>query len=73
MRVTTGRGVDGKMVLEGEQLSDGTVVTVVVRDDVDEFDVSPEDEQALREAMAQADQGHVISWEQLRAQLRGPA
>ena len=70
MKVATGRVVEGKVVLEGEPLAEGTVVTVVARDDDDMFDVSPEEERALLEAMAQADRGHVVSWESLREQLR---
>jgi hypothetical protein len=46
------------------------VVTVVARDDDDTFDVSPEDERALLDAIAQADRGQVVSWEVLREKLR---
>ena len=70
MKVATGRVVDGKVVLEGEPLAEGTVVTVVARDDHDTFEVSPEEERALLEAITQADRGQVVSWETLREQLR---
>ena len=73
MKVATGRVVEGKVVLEGEPLAEGTVVTVVARDDDETFDVSPEEERALLEAMTQADRGQVVSWEKLREQLRRPA
>jgi hypothetical protein len=73
MKVATGRVVEGKVVLEGEPLTEGSVVTVVARDDEETFDVSPEEERALLEAMAQADRGQVVSWEELREQLRRPA
>ena len=73
MKVATGRIVEGKVVLEGEPLAEGTVVTVVAREDGDTFDVSPEDEQALLEAIAQADRGQVIAWERLREQMRRSA
>ena len=33
MKVATGRVVEGKVVLEGEPLAEGAVVTVVARDD----------------------------------------
>jgi hypothetical protein len=71
MRVATGRVVDGKVVLEGEPLAEGSVVTVVAQEDDGTFDVSPEEERALLEAIAQADRGQVVSWEALREQLRG--
>jgi hypothetical protein len=70
MKVATGRVVEGKVVLEGEPLTEGAVVTVVVRDDDETFDVSPEEERALLDAIAQADRGQVVSWEVLLQQLR---
>lgn len=73
MKVATGRVVEGKVVLEGEPLAEGSVVTVVARDEEETFDVSPEEERALLEAIAQADRGQVVSWEELREQLRRSA
>lgn len=70
MRVSTGRVVGGKVILEGEPLAEGSVVTVVAREDDESFEVSAEEEAALLEAIAQADRGQVVSWEALRAQLR---
>lgn len=70
MKVATGRVVDGKVVLEGEPLAEGAVVTVVMREDDESFEVTPEEERALLEAIAQADRGQVMSWEKLREQLR---
>jgi hypothetical protein len=51
MKVATGRVVGGKVVLEGEPLPEGAVVTVVARDHEDSFEVAPEEEQALLEAI----------------------
>lgn len=73
MRVATGKIIEGKVVLEGEPWAEGSVVTVVARDAEETFDVSPEEERALLEAIAQADRGQVVSWETLREQLRRPA
>jgi hypothetical protein len=73
MRVATGRVVEGKVVVEGEPWTEGTVVTVVGRDDEDTFEVSADQERALLEAVAQADRGEVISWEAFREQLRRSA
>jgi hypothetical protein len=70
MKVATGTVIGGKVVLEGEPWAEGSVVTVVARDDEETFDVSPEEERALLEAIAQADRGLVVSWEALREQLR---
>jgi len=73
MRVATGRVVGGKVVLEGEPLAEGSVVTVVAREDDETFEVSLVEERALLEAIAQADRGQVVSWETLREQLRRSA
>lgn len=73
MKVATGRIVGGKVVLEGEPLAEGSVVTVVAREDAETFEVSPDEERALLEAIAQADRGQVVSWEALREQLRRSA
>jgi hypothetical protein len=70
MKIATGTIVGGKVVLEGEPWAEGSVVTVVARDDEKTFDVSAEEERALLEAIAQADRGQVVSWEELREQLR---
>lgn len=70
MKIATGRVVGGKVVLEGEPLAEGSVVTVVAREDDETFEVTPEEERALLEAIEQADHGRVVSWEVLREQLR---
>ena len=69
MKVATGKVVDGKVVLEGQPLPEGSVVTVVARDEDETFDVTPQEEEALLAAMSEADRGEVISWEELRERL----
>lgn len=70
MKVATGKVIGGKVVIEGEPLAEGSVVTVVTREGDETFDVSPEEEKALLAAIAQAERGEVVSWEELREQLR---
>jgi hypothetical protein len=70
MKVATGKVVDGKVLLEGEPLTEGSIVTILAQDDEETFDVTPEQEQELLAAMAEAERGEVVSWEELRAQLR---
>ena len=70
MKVATGKVIGGKIVLEDEPLAEGSVVTVVAREDDETFEVSPEEERALLAAIAQAERGEVISWEELRERLR---
>jgi len=73
MTFATGRVVGGNVVLEGEPLPEGSVVTVVATEGDETFEVSFEEERALLEAVAQADRGQVVSWEALREQLRRSA
>ena len=73
MTFATGRVVGGQVVIDGEPLAEGSVVTVVAREDDETFEVSFEEECALLEAVAQADRGQVVSWETLREQLRRSA
>lgn len=70
MKVATGKVVDGKILLEGEPLSEGSVVTVLAQDDDETFDTTPEQEQELLAAIAEAERGEVISWKELRERLR---
>jgi len=70
MKVAIGRVVDGKVIVDGEPFAEGSEVAVVARDDDEAFEVSPEDEKALLAAIAQVDQGNVVSWEELRERLR---
>ncbi len=57
MRIATGKVVDGKVILEGESLEEGTSVTVLVPDGGETFALSPDEEDALRAAIAEADRG----------------
>ena len=60
MRIVSGRVVDGKVVIEGEALDEGTVVTVVAPEDGEAFELSPEDETELLASIEQADRGEVV-------------
>ena len=60
MRVTTGRVVDGKIVLEDEFLEDGATVTVLIPEDDEAFDLAPEDKAELIARLREADQGLTI-------------
>lgn len=73
MRVATGKIIEGKVVVEGDPWAEGSVVTVMARDDEQSFEVSADEERALLEAIAQADRGQVVSWEVLRERLRHSA
>lgn len=70
MKIATGTVVDGKVVVEGEPLAEGSTVTVVLRDDEEAFDLTPEEEEELLESIAQIERGEFVSGEQLLERLR---
>ena len=70
MKIATGTVVDGKVVVEGESLAEGSTVTVLLRDDDEGFDLTPEEEEKLLESIAAIERGEFISGEQLLERLR---
>lgn len=70
MRVATGIVVDGKVVVEGESMAEGSSVTVVLRDDEEAFDLTPKEEDELLDSIAQIERGEFASGEQLLERLR---
>ena len=70
MQVTTGIVVDGKVVVEGDPLPEGTIVTIIARDAEETFEVPPELEAELLESIAQADRGETISADEVIERLR---
>ena len=60
MRVVTGRVVEGKVVVQGELLDEGSTVTVFLPEADDEIRLSPEEEAKLAQALKEADEGDFI-------------
>jgi hypothetical protein len=60
MRVATGKVVAGKVVLEGEPFEDGITVAVIATDDSEAFELTPEQEAELLEAIAEAERGELV-------------
>jgi hypothetical protein len=69
MKIATGTVVDGKVVVEGESLTEGSTVTVLLRGDEEAFDLTPEEENELLESIAQIERGEFISGDQLLQRL----
>ena len=69
MGITTGTVVEGKVLIEGMTLPEGSVVTVITQEPQRGVRLSLEDEAALLEAIAEADRGDTISMEELFARL----
>lgn len=70
MKVTTGIVVDGKVLVEGEFLAEGSTVTVVLRDNEEAFELTPGEEDELLDSIAQIERGEFVSGEQLLERLR---
>ena len=73
MQVATGKVVAGKVVVDGLDLVEGALVTVLIRDAEAAVVLTPEQEAELLEAITQADCGETISPEALFARLGGLA
>jgi hypothetical protein len=69
MQIATGKVVAGKVVVDGLALDEGEVVTVITREAEADVLLSPGEELALLESIAEADNGMTISAEELFARL----
>lgn len=70
MQLTTGTVVGGKIIVEGDPLPEGTIVTILARESDETFVVLPDLEAELLESIAQADRGETISADELLDRLR---
>lgn len=67
MKIVTGKVVHGRIDVPGDVLTEGSVVTLLVSEEEEGFELSPELEDELVEAMAEADRGETVDgWELLR-------
>src|SRR5262245_38408378 len=67
MQVATGKIVDGKIVVDGAQLPEGAVVTVLSRGASEGFSLTPSEEDKLLEAIAEIERGDFVTLEDLVA------
>lgn len=70
MKVATGTVVDGKVVVEGETLAEGETVTVLLRENAETFELTPDEENEILESIASIERGEFVSGEQLLERLR---
>jgi hypothetical protein len=70
VQLATGTVIGGKVVVEGEPLAEGSVVTILVREADETFEIPPELEAELLESIAEADRGETISADELIERLR---
>lgn len=69
MRIASGRVVRGQIIYEPE-LPEGADVTLIAHDGEQSFEVSPELQAVLLEAIAQCDRGETISADELLREMR---
>lgn len=69
MKVATGKIVEGKVVVEGVTLEEGSVVTVLAREAEGTFELTPEEEAELLLSIAEADRGATVSGEEVLESL----
>jgi hypothetical protein len=65
MRVTTGKVIESKVVVEGLSLEEGALVTVLARESEETFLLTPEDEAELLLSIKEADRGEMFSAEEV--------
>ena len=70
MVITSGKVVAGKIIVDGEPLPDGTVVTVLSREGDETFTLDPAAEAELLESMAEGDRGETVPADNVLRALR---
>jgi hypothetical protein len=69
MQIGTGKVIAGKVVVEGINLHEGELVTVLTREVEGAVTLSAEDEREIQAAIGEADRGETLSPEELFARL----
>lgn len=72
MRMSKGRVVGGKVVIEGEPLEEGAVVTVLAPDPDERFELNPDDEAELLRRMADIRKGNFVDGDDVLRTLAIP-
>jgi len=72
MKLAVGTVVNGQVVVDGDPLPEGAVVTILARDE-QTFEVPPELEEELLASLAEADRGDTVPAEEVLRRLRSRA
>jgi hypothetical protein len=70
MLITTGKVSGGAIEVEAGSLPEGAKVTILAAEDNEVFQLGPEDEARLLEAVAEAERGEVVSAAAVREKIR---
>ena len=69
MRLLSGKVIDGKIVVEGEPLEEGSQVTILAQEDEESFQLSPEQEAELARRMREVEAGRFVDGEEFLKEL----
>jgi hypothetical protein len=70
MRIATGKVIHGKLELDADTLEEGSIVTVLVPEPDETFELTTDEEVALEESLGQAAQGQFVDAEALLREIR---
>jgi len=70
MQLATGTVVGGKVIIDGDLLPEGAVVTILARETDETFEVPADLEPELLASIAEADRGETLSADELIERLR---
>lgn len=70
MRIASGKVVSGQVIVDGESLPEGALVTVLAREADETFEIDAVAEAELLESIAQADRGELIPAAEVLRKLR---
>ena len=70
MRIASGKVIGGVVIIEGTPLPEGATVTVLTRQHEEAFDLAPAEEEALLQAIREADRGELIEASELLRDIR---
>jgi hypothetical protein len=70
MLITTGKVNNGVIQIDGKDLPDGTIVTLLAQEGDETFELDPAQEADLLTAIAEAERGQLISASELLQKIR---
>ena len=70
MLITTGKVSNGVIQVEGKELPEGAIVTILAHEEDETFDLNPEQESELLSAINEAERGELVSSFDLLKKIR---
>ncbi|HYI11351.1 MAG TPA: hypothetical protein VEK57_20010 [Thermoanaerobaculia bacterium] len=70
MTIVPGKVVNGRIEVEDTELPEGADVAVYYKPDVEEYELTEEQEAELEASIAEADRGETVPWEEVRRELQ---